>query len=151
MDLEYHVLIFLFPQDVGSSWIVDVLLIASAPLGSLLFLFCGIIVSLLIALNLLQAVEFLSVKFIQLRIYILDGVLGAWYNDVFDRIDSPVHNLDDLVKGDESCLSQMLKGSGQDCKVSTLMTNLQTSKLHQSFHGSCIRFSAPLNLLSSFP
>lgn len=96
-DLEYHILIFLFSEDVGSSRIVGVLLIASAPLVSLLFLFCCSIVSLLVTLHLLQAIEFLPVQLIQLRVDILDGVLRAWYNDVFDCIDSPVYDLDDFV------------------------------------------------------
>lgn len=44
--------------------------------------FFGGSVSLLLCRHLLQAVEFLSVQLVQLRVDVLDRVLGSWDDDV---------------------------------------------------------------------
>ena len=54
-------------------------------------------VTLLVVLDLFQPIKFFSVHFVKLGIYVAYGILCAWNNDVFDGVDPPVDNLNNLV------------------------------------------------------
>ena len=97
-NLEYYILILLLPKNIGrpfASFII--LLIAFPPLRLLVLLLCRKSVSLLIGLDFLKPVELLSVKFIKLRVDVLDGVLRPRYYNMFNGVDSSIDNLDDFI------------------------------------------------------
>lgn len=119
-------------------------------LCGLLFLSYGLFggsVSLLLRRDLLQTVELLAVQLVQLRVDVLDRVLGAGDDDVLagsasviggrevlrcihlHGVDTAVDNLDDLVQDDEG--------------------GLQTGELDQRLDGAGICLSTPLDLLST--
>ena len=105
--LKYYVLIFLLAKYICSSRIIGrVLLIATTSLRSFLFLLLlrCIVVSLLVVLDLFQAVKLFSIQLIELGIDILDGVLRSWNDDMLNRIYSSVHHFNDFIQDDERCL-----------------------------------------------
>lgn len=144
-------MVFLFAEDVGTRGIISsIILVASISVRDprLFFLFSYVVVPLFIVLYFLETIEFLSIKFVQFRVDVFDSVLGAWNDDVFNGIDSPIHNLDDFVEDDESSLGAVLE---QRTSSEPFQTYLQASELNESLYSSCVSLPATLYLLPAFP